>query len=661
IKSYLILTLGLFFSVKVFATNYYLSNNGNDTNSGINPSNGWKTINRLNQVELKAGDSVFFHAGHTFTGQIKIKNSGSSEAPVVITSYGKGTKPVITGAINLSGFQGEKGNIYSVKTKFSVKQLYRDNDIMMLARHPNQGFESMEGGGRNFLIEKDMKFSPNTLTGANVRLHILNWIYETRKVEEVTGNKIIFDSTLIHAVSYKAEAKNGWGYYLDNKLDFLDAENEWFYDQADKKLYIFHGSALPENFMVHAATFDNGISIARGLSHFEIHNLHFDKYAKDGITCMGNNSHVTVSNCKFSHIYQIAINGNFNASHFLIKNNFIHDVLGRGVSFFEGNHCRISHNAIKRVGLYPGYGMDGLNGATAIMFTNRMFGERIIGHHNYVGYNDIDSTGYNGIRFDGSHGVCEYNTISYSLLTLNDGGAIYSWADKPSFTHHNIIRNNIINHVIGNTMGSPWDHKMNHGIYLDYQSNHLIVKDNAIRGAGPGIHVNDGGTNNLLQGNILYGNSRGISFAEYHKENNVICKDNICTNNVMFNTMNLHPTLFLQHGYQDTFNPAYIDSNIYASPYEKFHIVKETVVDGLKHTRAHTLNSWQRETIHDKNSKALDIDWKSKTFYLVNETPREKTFYLDDNLYYNTLDGDSVTGSIVLKAYSVQILWFKIE
>ncbi|MFP4060885.1 MAG: hypothetical protein ACOC10_04965 [Bacteroidota bacterium] len=66
IKSYLILTLGLFFSVKVFATNYYLSNNGNDTNSGINPSNGWKTINRLNQVELKAGDSIFFHAGHSF-------------------------------------------------------------------------------------------------------------------------------------------------------------------------------------------------------------------------------------------------------------------------------------------------------------------------------------------------------------------------------------------------------------------------------------------------------------------------------------------------------------------------------------------------------------------------------------------------------------------
>ncbi|MFP4060886.1 MAG: right-handed parallel beta-helix repeat-containing protein, partial [Bacteroidales bacterium] len=97
--------------------------------------------------------------------------------------------------------------------------------------------------------------------------------------------------------------------------------------------------------MVHAATFDNGISIARGLSHFEIHNLHFDKYAKDGITCMGNNSHVTISNCKFSHIYQIAINGNFNASHFLIKNNFIHDVLGRGVSFFEVNHCIISHNA----------------------------------------------------------------------------------------------------------------------------------------------------------------------------------------------------------------------------------------------------------------------------------------------------------------------------
>jgi len=90
------IVLMLFFSCRQKNTDdttheYYVSVTGNDAASGSKAS-PFKTIERLNSVQLRAGDHVYFSGGETFVGTIKLDSSenGSALKPIVITSYGEG-------------------------------------------------------------------------------------------------------------------------------------------------------------------------------------------------------------------------------------------------------------------------------------------------------------------------------------------------------------------------------------------------------------------------------------------------------------------------------------------------------------------------------------------------------------------------------------------
>ncbi|MFT5863666.1 MAG: hypothetical protein ACI828_002332, partial [Flavobacteriales bacterium] len=43
-------------SHNLFATTYYVSNNGDDTNSGLSPNDPWLTINKVNSSIFLPGD-----------------------------------------------------------------------------------------------------------------------------------------------------------------------------------------------------------------------------------------------------------------------------------------------------------------------------------------------------------------------------------------------------------------------------------------------------------------------------------------------------------------------------------------------------------------------------------------------------------------------------
>ncbi|HTD39955.1 MAG TPA: right-handed parallel beta-helix repeat-containing protein [Mucilaginibacter sp.] len=69
---------------------YYVSNSGNDENSG-SKNKPFKSIIKINTLHLQTGDTVYFKAGQTFNGTLLLVHgiNGSSKNPVVITSYGK--------------------------------------------------------------------------------------------------------------------------------------------------------------------------------------------------------------------------------------------------------------------------------------------------------------------------------------------------------------------------------------------------------------------------------------------------------------------------------------------------------------------------------------------------------------------------------------------
>ncbi len=82
---------------KFIPAHRYIDTAGTDAGSG-RKEKPFKTIWRINVVELHPGDTVYFRAGQTFNGALVLRAglNGTSKNPIVITSYGKG-RAVIDG------------------------------------------------------------------------------------------------------------------------------------------------------------------------------------------------------------------------------------------------------------------------------------------------------------------------------------------------------------------------------------------------------------------------------------------------------------------------------------------------------------------------------------------------------------------------------------
>lgn len=71
------------------ATYYISSIHGDDSNDGLSDARPWKTLFMLNSCSLFPGDTVFLERGSFFDKQfLWITDSGTAEAPIVISAYG---------------------------------------------------------------------------------------------------------------------------------------------------------------------------------------------------------------------------------------------------------------------------------------------------------------------------------------------------------------------------------------------------------------------------------------------------------------------------------------------------------------------------------------------------------------------------------------------
>lgn len=80
-------------------TTYYVdSKSGSDSNDGTSESKAFKTLDKVNDLDLEPGDTVLLKKGSVFEDQaLKFtkEDSGTAEAPVKISTYGNGDRPQI--------------------------------------------------------------------------------------------------------------------------------------------------------------------------------------------------------------------------------------------------------------------------------------------------------------------------------------------------------------------------------------------------------------------------------------------------------------------------------------------------------------------------------------------------------------------------------------
>src|SRR5664279_3366360 len=80
----------LVFSTSSFATNYYVSSTGDDSQSGTSMATAWATISKVNSSIFLPGDALYFEGGHTFNGNIYLPAADANDPNniFVISTYG---------------------------------------------------------------------------------------------------------------------------------------------------------------------------------------------------------------------------------------------------------------------------------------------------------------------------------------------------------------------------------------------------------------------------------------------------------------------------------------------------------------------------------------------------------------------------------------------
>ena len=78
---------------------YYISPSGNDSHSGTSAQATWRTIDKINTIDLNPGDKVLLQGGHDYSGNLLLtaEDAGTPKQPVVIGSYGSGRATIKAG------------------------------------------------------------------------------------------------------------------------------------------------------------------------------------------------------------------------------------------------------------------------------------------------------------------------------------------------------------------------------------------------------------------------------------------------------------------------------------------------------------------------------------------------------------------------------------
>ena len=81
----------MFAAANALAADYYVHpQQGDDRNAGTSVGKPWKSLAKVTEMRLGAGDRILLAAGQTFTGELELKNlAGSADKPIVVESYAK--------------------------------------------------------------------------------------------------------------------------------------------------------------------------------------------------------------------------------------------------------------------------------------------------------------------------------------------------------------------------------------------------------------------------------------------------------------------------------------------------------------------------------------------------------------------------------------------
>ncbi len=421
----------------VNGTTYYVAKNGNDNNSGTKES-PFLTIQKFADI-AQPGDLVLVREGD-YHETVVPKRGGLLGEPILYVAY-PNERVCIAGTEVVTGrWKRHKDDIYKIKVDANVEQLFVNREMMIEARWPNMTFDQLwerdswaeAGKGSEYMKMVDPEGAKTGVdwTGAVATRNSANQFYTwTRVVTKHEAGSDAFEyggemGTLSGAIGIPSRWEDDY-YYLTGKLGALDIATEWFYDKADKMLYLWApDGANPNDLKVEYKVRENGFRV-KNLD--EIHLIGFDMFAcnftfdntkhsvvdgchllfptfvrelsdsatGDPITGMrGTHNVIQNSSLAYTPISGLAMVGGYNT----VRNNLVHDVCWNGSLRYPVINMMCDDEEMK----------------------NDVWNPSIVSH------NTVYNAGSAGIGFRHQCYILEYNYVHHCGMMSHDVSAVYT-------------------------------------------------------------------------------------------------------------------------------------------------------------------------------------------------------------------------------------------
>jgi len=625
------------YSVISSATVYYVSNSGNDSNSGTSESRAWKSLDKVNRYRPLPGDQILFKRGDFWEGTLVPSSSGTSGNPIIYGAYGTGEKPKIYSSKRITGWTKHTGSIYKASITVETKQLFVNNKRSMLARYPNNGYFKISA------VHGSTKFTSAELDG-KINYKGASWIGRTTAFtlfsKTITASSS--QTLTIDSPPFDGGIGVGEGFFLADKLEFLDSPGEWFYDESNGTVYLWlPNGESPDNHSIRGSIEDYGVNLS-SKNHIIINGLNVMHSSVYGIY-INNCDYITLEENSVISADLVGINlPTANSSNVIINNNYVYQANCNGIRCYSPS-ALITNNTVEATGL-----LENINKST---FANKdNFGTGIYSRSDnpVIEYNRVINSGYCGINWRGRNGSIKYNYINGACQVLDDGGGIYTYNGynySLVASAGSVVKNNIVLNVYGNPEGYTKGYYLGYGIYMDNAIHHVTIEDNLVSGATCAVFFNPCGFITLRNNTIM--NSTLMLHIHDEFDNSTI------TNNIFYATDRKgHFKWWGTQGhqrfiFQESGASAIYDNNRYFAPYET-----NDVFVNMK-----SFADWQSVTKQDKNSTfngtPFSQDQVEELFF--NDTKETKSLNLGSTIYTDIF-GNAVTGTLILEPFTSKIL-----
>jgi len=243
----------------VFASTYFVSPEGKDTNTGGIQS-PFATIRKAASV-MKPGDVCYLRGGRYHESLVLENLHGSPESPIVFSSY-QDEQVVLDGSMVIdTEWSIHQGNIYKTRIESDIWQLFVGDQAMISARWPNAKWEDgsifrqtsswahqNEGSEYGLMINdpayQDLVSTNRDFTGAIAVLNIGSWATYASPVtsHEIGSNRFEYSADVEERLEnpefWNSYLKQGW-FFLEASLACLDTAGEWYYDKDTRSLYLW--------------------------------------------------------------------------------------------------------------------------------------------------------------------------------------------------------------------------------------------------------------------------------------------------------------------------------------------------------------------------------------------------------------------------------------